>query len=395
MRTWSSDSVFWFRAAPGTNARLGVAALLASVVAGLLGQAGCGRSPNASPPTPQPVLVLPSDEDLRRQLDEVLEATYTRRLSVKEHAAWQILHGVLAYQREFLIDTDNGRVSAIDYLLQGGSMKGWTVEPGERGLRAVVEPGSKIGQGHYDQWLALLAQCGVKPSEQFKVGERTYTMSDIVTQVQWDVPRNVLREYSWTLVGLTSYIPTNSKWQAMDGREWSIERLLEIELEQDITTSACGGTHRLMGLALSLNHHLSQGGKLEGVWKQADERIQEAIETTRRLQNPDGSFSTQFFVRPGSSHDLAQNLAASGHILEFLMLSMTDEQVREPWVTRAVLKVSDILYTTRDLPLECGAVYHAAHGLVLYRERCFGPAATPGSRKPSLNFSSLSSLRSR
>ena len=27
---------------------------------------------------------------------------------------------------------------------------------------------------------------------------------------------------------------------------------------------------------------------------------------------------------------------------------------------------------TRELDLECGALYHAAHGLVLYRERVWG-----------------------
>jgi hypothetical protein len=28
---------------------------------------------------------------------------------------------------------------------------------------------------------------------------------------------------------------------------------------------------------------------------------------------------------------------------------------------------------TQDYPLECGGLYHSAHGLVLYRERMFGP----------------------
>ena len=33
----------------------------------------------------------------------------------------------------------------------------------------------------------------------------------------------------------------------------------------------------------------------------------------------------------------------------------------------------DLFRKTEKLPLECGALYHAAHGLVLYRERVFGP----------------------
>ena len=50
--------------------------------------------------------VLPKDE-LRAELDEVVEFTYRgRQLSVQQNAAWQIMHGVLAYQREFLVERD-------------------------------------------------------------------------------------------------------------------------------------------------------------------------------------------------------------------------------------------------------------------------------------------------
>jgi hypothetical protein len=35
--------------------------------------------------------------------------------------------------------------------------------------------------------------------------------------------------------------------------------------------------------------------------------------------------------------------------------------------------VADIFVKTKDIPLECGALYHAAHGLVLYRARIFEP----------------------
>ena len=317
---------------------------------------------------------IPTGDELRRLLDEVLEETYTRRLNLEDHAAWQILHGVVAYGREFRVEKDGEPVPAVDYLLAGGAMKGWTMEPGERGLRAVVEPGSKIGQGHYDQWLAILARCGLKPDDKLQVGDRTYTMADFVAQVQWDVPRNVLNEYSWTLVGLTTYLPVNTQWTAMDGKQWSMERLVEIELQQDLTTSACGGTHRLMGLAITLNRHLSQGGQLTGVWAEADKRLRDAMDLTRRMQNPDGTFSTRFFDgRPGTTVDLGQNLMATGHTLEFLANAMTDEQLHEPWIARAAVRLCDILDTTKDLPLECGSLYHAVHALVLYRERLFGP----------------------
>jgi hypothetical protein len=303
----------------------------------------------------------------------------SRHLSLQEHAAWQILHGALAFGRAFLVDRDGELVSAVDHILDGGPMKGWTVQAvidqqsGHRGLRALLEPGSQTGQGHADQWLAILAQCELPSTQPIRVGSDVLTMQDYVAQVQWDVPRNLEHEYSWTLIGLTTYLPTDATWKASDGKQWSIEKLVELEVDQELASSACGGTHRLIGLAMALNRHLEQGGQLEGVWRRADEKIQQGIVDAHQYQNPDGSFSTRYFQGPGSSPDLAQNLGTTGHILEFLTLAMTEEQLGQPWVQRAVVNLCDLFRRTQDLPLECGALYHATHGLVLYRLRRYGP----------------------
>ncbi len=352
--------------------------LLAAVLLAL-GGGGCngGRTPDraASEATHQV-----STQDLCEQLDEALVSTFEdRHLSLQEHAAWQILHGVLAYQQSFLVDYRGQRVSAVQHVLDGGQMNGWTMQvvidsaTGQRGLRALLEPGTQTGQGHADQWLAVLAQCGLLPTQPIKIGEDVLTLQDYVAQVQWDVPRNLEREYSWTLIGLTSYLPTDAQWPASDGQTWGIEKLVEIEAGQELGSSACGGTHRLIGLAMALNRHLAQGGQVTGVWRQADQVIQAAIEHARKFQNPDGSFSTRYFEGPGSSPDLAQNLGTTGHILEFLALAMTDQQLQEQWVQRAAAHLCDLFRRTAQVPLECGALYHAAHGLVLYRERLFGP----------------------
>ena len=124
---------------------------------------------------------------------------------------------------------------------------------------------------------------------------------------------------------------------------------------------------------MALNQHLSNGGELTGVWEQADEVVQKAIDDARRWQNPDGSLSTNYFRRPGSSPDLAIGLGSTGHVLEFLVLAMNDDQLSEPWVSRAADHLCELCDQTREVQLECGALYHAIHGLVLYRERVFGP----------------------
>ena len=251
--------------------------------------AGCGGAEDAVIADSPRSTFAPTDDQLRARLEKVLAWTCeNRHLNLRDHAAWQIMHGVLAYQQRFVIETEPGgeRKPAVEYLLKGGKMKGWNLEPGilldsdtgRRGIRAILEAGSKTGQGHEEQWLAKLVPCNLPPQTPILCDGRTYTMADFVDQVCWDVPRNSQREYSWTLIALTAYLPTSSKWKASDGREWSVEELVRIEAEQDVATAACGGTHRLGGLAIALNRHLSQGGGVDGVWKAADEKIQAAIE---------------------------------------------------------------------------------------------------------------------
>jgi hypothetical protein len=69
-------------------------------------------------------------------------------------------------------------------------------------------------------------------------------------------------------------------------------------------------------------------------------------------------------------------LGATGHIFEVLALALDDEQLAEPWVTRAADRLVTLLEQTADVDVECGALYHAAHGLLLYRQRLCDSALT-------------------
>ena len=346
---------------------------------------GCSTAPSETEIPSEPLAELPDDAALLATLDEVIDWNRENRLlNLQDHAAWQVLHGIVAYGRALPIEKEPGgeRVMAVDYLLGGGAMNGWDLRPGivldaetdRRGLIAELEFGSKTGQGHADQWLGYMAYCGLQASETIVAGDRTYTIEDFIRQVQWDVPRVPNQEYSWTLMGLSSYLPTTAAWEAQDGRTWSIEKLVEIETQQDVATSACGGTHRLFALCAAVNNHVAAGHPLEGVWEAANRKILDSVQAARQYQNSNGSFSSNYFRRGGRTADLALDLGVSGHVLEFLMLALTDEQLSEPWVKRGVVHVCDVLQKTRAVPLECGALYHAIHALILYRQRVFGAA---------------------
>ena len=107
------------------------------------------------------------------------------------------------------------------------------------------------------------------------------------------------------------------------------------------------------------------------MWKKLEGRIHECIEKAKQYQNSDGSLSSNYFARPGKSADLAVCMGSTGHVLEFLCTAMDKDQLQQPWVQRATLDMCKTFRKTKPVDVECGALFHAAHGLVLYREKLF------------------------
>ncbi|MCA9140086.1 MAG: hypothetical protein KDB00_25110 [Planctomycetales bacterium] len=300
----------------------------------------------------------------------------TRGLSTMVNGAWQIFHGILAYGSEFEVDTPTGRQIAIDYFRDGGTCNGFQPSIGDRigntdrfGLRVDIQPTTKVGQGHRDQWLAVIAQAGLTVDATWKVRDEVFTIDDWLHQAELDIPLNYEEEFSWTLIPLSYFRPTDYRWKARDGKTYSTEVLLEVEIEHDLEASVCGGTHRLIGIATAVRNRVAEGKTLTGVWKDARSRLDGAIEMARVNQNPDGSYSTSYMHRSGWCNDLGETLGTTGHVLEFLAMSADRETLQSEWVQRSVYQLCDVLRQCRGVDLECGVLYHALHGLVEYQRQ--------------------------
>jgi hypothetical protein len=320
---------------------------------------------------------FPSDDELCRRIDHAVAfGRANRHLDGSQNAAWQVVHGLLAFGKDFEIYHDGKLIPALDYLLSGGDLNGWKLRKGDHGVQPILEAGSKTGMGHPDLWLGYLSQCGLRLDEPLVVGGEKFKVEDLLTQAEWDIYPGM--EATWTLMAFATYLPMDAQWTAKDGSEWTVDRIVDMESDQKIEESPCGGTHRLYALALALNNHLKAGGEIAGPWAKADRKIQDAIAKAKANQQPDGSFSNQFFSRPSYSDDIDKRLGASGHTFEFLTLATSDEQFAEPWMTRGLLAILEMLERTEQVELECGGLYHAMHGLELYRLRRFGaPDETP------------------
>lgn len=336
--------------------------------------AGCNKAaaPSAAKAKARP-LALETGKALRDRLDSAVAfARDQRHLDVKTQAAWQVVHGILCYGPNLLVYDDDKLVPAVDYLMGGGKLKGWNLRKGDHGVEAVLEAGSKTGQGHEDQWLGYLSQSGIPLDQQLVVDGEKFHVRDLLTQAQWDIYEGM--EATWTLMALTTYLkPFDTEWKARDGSKWNVERVVNMEASQSLDQAPCGGSHRMYALAIALDRHKREGGQITGGWQKAKQKIDDAKAKAREYQQSDGTFSVNFFGRSASSSDIEKRIHATGHTLEFLIVSSDNSQLEQPWVRQGVASLLGMLDRTRDFSLECGALYHAAHALKLYRERFFGP----------------------
>ena len=327
---------------------------------------------------------LPDPAVLCGRIDSALaHARDARRLDAAVHGSWQVVHGILAFGRALPLVHPDGESPALDYLLDGGRLAGWILRPGSHGVVAVVEPGSSLGQGHPDQWLGYLSQCGVAADGRvagipldtpLRVAGRDFTLGDLLAQAKHDIRPG--QEATWTLMALAAWEP-DAAWTAGDGSRWTVERVVALEADADIVSAACGGAHRLYGLAAALDArrragHDPESERPDGGWAAARATLEHHLELARLFQQADGSFSTHAFERPGTSPDVVARLSATGHVFEVLAVGLDDDRLGEPWVLRAADRLTTLLEQTADLDVECGALYHAVHGLAVYRGRVCG-----------------------
>jgi hypothetical protein len=170
-------------------------------------------------------------------------------------------------------------------------------------------------------------------------------------------------------MGLSYYLDSDKQWRSNDGKVWSIQKLIQEELAQPVVGSACGGTHRLMGYSFAIKQRVLQGQPLQGQYLRAAKFINEFIDYTWQLQNPDGSFSTNWFEGRGNEPNVERKVQTTGHMLEWLLFTVSDTDVRSRRVEKAIDFLMANIYDNRHLKWPIGPRGHAERALALYHKR--------------------------
>jgi hypothetical protein len=243
-----------------------------------------------------------------------------------------------------------------------------------------IAANSGIGlQGHQGQMLAIFALCDVPAEYPLYAGNRRFTVQDLVEEEMLACKTG--EELTFTLIGLSHYLDTDTVWTNASGETWNFERLIREELGQPIVGAACGGTHRLMGFAHALRKRRAENRSINGQWKRADVYGQEFVNYAYRLQNRDGSMSTDWFEGREDNGDVDRKIQTTGHMVEWLLTVTPDSQLQDPRLVSAVRYLLNAMYQDRTHDWKVGPKGHALRSLAMYYERAYrqGPAwRTPG-----------------
>lgn len=335
-------------------------------------------------PAPKPVAVTPSEppKALQARIDAAIENVRQRDL-LTTNGFWTIFHGILGLGPSVALHdpATHKPVNALDYICNGGELRGLQFVMTGDGLDVQTGP-QFVGQGHQDQFVAEMAQWHIPANRRFLVQGKEYTYMDFVRHCQARARVTQNQELSWAIVVLGQYVGTDITWKNRAGEQLRFEDLVRYELEASIDDAACGGTHRLFGLTWVYQLHLRNGGSTTGVWQELADKSLKYQALAKKLQNGDGSFSTSFFRGPGNASDLQLRINTTGHILEWLALSLSDEELRQPWIQDAVNALSLMILDIQRMPMEGGTLYHAVHGLLIYYARVYdakklGPLKPP------------------
>lgn len=334
------------------------------------------EAPDAAPAEPD---LSPELIELRKKLRRCLAYYYQQRESADGRSPWGVMHSAIAFGVDTEIVANGQNVNALGWLC-------WNLPC--RGQRLFYTSGGDIRtrngggvQGHEGQFLAMLAQSRVRKDFQIKVNGYEFTVQDLIEYEQLTCAPGT--ELTFKLIGLSHYLDSDATWQDEKGRDWSIERMIKEELAMPVTTdAACGGTHRMMGFSYAVRTREKRDEPMTGQWKRAKRYVDDYHEHTFKLQNSDGSFSTEWFRERADERDIDRRLQTTGHILEWLAYSLPDDQLKDARTVKAVDYLTGLLQDYRSNNWSIGPKGHALHALVLYDQRVFG--AKPGRGGPEL-----------
>lgn len=313
-------------------------------------------------------------KELQQRVKATLEHVHGRELETT-YSFWTVFHAILGMGFDTpLLDRKAGkRYNAVEYICEGKDLPGIHFIPTPHGVDVKIGPVGS-GQGHQDQFIAEMAQWGMPADKKFKIGGKEYRFLDFVHYSKMHASATKSQELGWAVLVIPQYYGIDvAPWTNKHGEKVSLEELIRAELKIEMPKAACGGTHSLFGLTWAYQMHLSKGGKTEGVWTEVKSHLEKYRRMAKENVNADGSFCNEYMNDTGIIKDPDRRINTTGHVLEWLALYLSDDELREEWVQDIVMSLCKMVLDRAHNAIDTGSLYHATHGLHIYYDRVFGP----------------------
>ncbi|TWU61060.1 hypothetical protein V7x_53720 [Crateriforma conspicua] len=322
---------------------------------------------------------------MKGRIAGVLKYFYDRPEIADGRSNWGMIHAMLVYGPDTKVRVGKKHYSTIAWVAGNNICRGQRLlVDGPNGIEATNGVGL---QGHDGQFLMTLGLSGVPDTYPLYASGKKYTVADLVQREAKSCKPGT--ELTFIMIGLLHYMSTDATWVSDDGQRWDFERLLAEELSQPIVGQACGGTHRLMGFAHALRKRRAEGLPITGQWRRADKFVQDFMAYTYKLQNRDGSFSTDWFSGREDNGDLDRKIQTTGHMTEWLLTATPDHEIQNPRLLAAVRFLATEIGNEPQREWSIGPKGHALRSLAMFYDRVYreGPAWRHGGVARSNNGS--------
>lgn len=316
----------------------------------------------------EPLQMTRSVSRMQNAIKQGLLYHYARPEAANERSNWGMLHSIMVFGADTKIRVNKRKHSAIAWIAGNNACRGQrllTVQDD-----AIVARSGVGLQGHQAQLLAVFSLCDVPLDYPVYASNQKFSTREMVESEM--LACRTGEELTFSLIGLSHYLDTDTIWLNADGETWSFERLIKEELSQPIVGAACGGTHRLMGFAHALRNRRAAGKPITGQWKRAEIFMKDFEKYAYRLQNRDGSMSTDWFEGREDNGDMDRKIQTTGHMVEWLLTITPDSKLQEPALVNAVRFLANTIYKERGHDWKIGPKGHALRSLAMYYERVYG-----------------------
>lgn len=323
---------------------------------------------------------------LKTQLDDTLKNNAKRGVSMAGNVPFDLMVLAQPYGADAMVFQPSGEPtrrnepSKGSYIYSVGCLC-WNYTCGGKTLLRSHNDRvfARVGNGYQSkpsQFLALLAMSGIVESYELKVDGSSYTIADLVESEKQSCRSG--SNMGLTLTGLSFYTKAKDQWRNERREMWSLEKMVVSELNRSIDQGTADVTDWLLGLTSAVQRYAEDGTRFTPAMALAKKQLLTYHEFVLSIQNEQGLWHPNFFLYKGTSDDLYGTLYASGHILRFLAVSLSDRELNDPKVVKAVhalaARVNQVPQTANAVTLtdrQLEALSVSLQALAIYQSRVY------------------------